>query len=484
MTKVNVENFLDISIALSKEKDYNKLLYRILKEAMDMTQSDAGTLYTYCDNHLEFKIMITKSMGIYRGIKGEKFDIPPVPMNRKNVCACAAMENRLINLDDVYCCAEYDFSGPREYDALTGYKTTSMLVVPMENHGGGIIGVLQLINAIDNNGKITSFDKNYEEAILSLSSLAAVSIANMNHLHDVKELFESFVRVMSKAIDERTPYNGMHTRNMAKYGRHFLEYINDMHSKGKTKYYFDENTQSQLMMSIWMHDIGKLTVPLEIMNKSSRLEKRIDGIRSRFEKFSLMNRIKFLEGGITKDEYEKQGNELKDICGFVEKVNAAGFLTDEVLEKINKLKNLEFEYQGQKYAFFTPDELENMSIRKGTLTDKERKIMEGHVVETRKLLEEIKFSNEYKNVIEQASNHHEFLDGSGYPMHISDGTINTSVRVITILDIFDALTSCDRPYKKAASPERAIAILKSMAEEGKLDENLLKLFSESGAWEK
>ena len=206
MNKIKIDKLLEIGIALSKEKDTDSLLSLILEEAMEMTSCDGGTLYVYDGESLRFHIMITKSMNTYKGGKNDSVDLPPVPMRRSHVCACAAMEKKLINIPDVYeHTEEYDFSGPKNYDAMTGYHTQSMLVVPMEDEHGDVIGVLQLINAKNEEGQTVPFEEGYEKVISSLASQAAICLMNMKHAAETMELLDSFVRVMSTAIDARTP---------------------------------------------------------------------------------------------------------------------------------------------------------------------------------------------------------------------------------------------------------------------------------------
>lgn len=267
MKKVTIEQLLDIGIALSSEKDGDKLLEYILDTAMDITQCDGGTLYINGEDCLIFKIMVTKSKGIRKGGKYGSIELPPVPVSMKNVCACCMMKKTMINVADVYECQEYDFSGPRNYDAITGYKTKSMLVVPMEDDQGKIIGVLQLINAMDENNDIVIFEKEVEKVICSLASQAAICLTNMNYAGEVEKLLNSFVAVMSTAIDARTPYNVNHTKNMVKYGEKFIKWLETQNGG----WVLSKNERKAFLLSIWLHDVGKLTVPLEVMDKPDKI---------------------------------------------------------------------------------------------------------------------------------------------------------------------------------------------------------------------
>lgn len=479
MSKINVNKILDVSIALAREKDHDKLLEDILLTAMELTMCDAGTLYLLKNNKLEFKVMITKSKGVFLGGKREPIHLPPVELNRKNVCACAAIDRELINVADVYFDQRYDFSGPQRYDSLTEYKTTSMLVVPMENDTGEVIGVVQLINAKDEDGNIIHFREEFNRVLFALGCQAAIALTNMNYKDNIIYLLDSFVRAMSTAIDERSPYNANHTKNMVRYGENFIQWLN--HSN--QEWHFSLHEAHQFLMAVWLHDVGKLVIPLEVMDKNSRLGDRIYDVKKRLKVVELLNKVSFLEGTVTEEEYQEKELQVKEVMELVLKVNKPGFMPDSDRERIKQLGELTYtDTDGKVRNWFIPEEMEALLVQKGTLTPKEREIMESHVTRTRKILGEMTFSKHYEKVPLWAASHHEFLDGSGYPDKLTAEQIPKEVRLLTILDIFEALTANDRPYRSAMPLERAFAILDSMAEEGKLDKEILNLFKQSNAW--
>lgn len=479
MKRIDGETLLKIGIALSGEKDRNKLFHLIINGAMDFTACDGGTLYVCEGDALRFKIMITRSQGVSRGEAGEEINIPPVPMRMENVCACAAITRKVINIPDVYTEDGYDFSGPRRYDAMTGYRTQSMLVVPLENDRGDVIGVLQLMNALDEAGRVIPFEKECEELVKCLASQTALSLTNLNYSMELEALLNSVVRMMSAAIDARTPYNANHTRNMARYGERFLCYLD----KTEHPWRFEEGKKKEFLMSVWLHDIGKLVIPLEVMNKESRIGDGIERIRQRFREMELLNRLAFAEGRTEKEAFEELEKKRTETLEFLEKINTAGFLPDEQLERVQEIGSWKYTNEkGEELPWLTEHELSCFSIRKGTLLMEEREIMEQHVVMTNRFLKEIEFNREYKDVLRWASGHHEFINGTGYPKRIFGEEVEPEVRLLTILDIFDSLTASDRPYKPAMPVERAVSILDSMAEEGKLDKDILALFKESQVW--
>ena len=477
MVGVDINRLLDIGIALSAEKDANKLFETILDAAMDISNCDGGTLYILKDDALWFTLLITKSSGFRQGFDGAPINLPPVSLAGSNDCSRAALTKTPINVPDVYTSTLNDYSGTKEYDKLNNYRTVSMLSVPMDNDRGDVIGVLQLINAKDENDHIVPFAKECERIIFSLASQAAICLTNRNYAAEVSELLDSFVRVMSTAIDARSPYNANHTKNMAKYAQRFIQWMNE-----NSDDVFNGERERQLLMSVWLHDIGKLVVPLEIMDKESRLGAKITDILNRYVIFEMQNRIDMLSGVIDIETYESRINEIENARDLVQNANMAGFLSDEMLDKLKELGVKSVSTTNADIPYLMHDELECLSVRKGTLTDNERSMMESHVKITRKMLSEVAFPKHFRFVPDWASAHHEHLNGRGYPDGISADAIPEEARILTILDVYDALTARDRPYKKAMTASKAFDILDDMAREGQIDESLLRLFRESEAW--
>lgn len=474
------KKLLDVGISLSSEKDYNNLLEIILDAAIDFTNCDAGTLYIYKDNELHFKNMITKSLGIRKGGHGEAINLPPVKISKANVCAASVLIKDLINIKDVYLDNRFDFNGPKKYDAITGYHTKSVLVVPMQNDKDEIIGVLQLINATNESGEIVEFTEEDELIIKSLASQAAITITNVNYSNQIIGLLYGFVRVMSTGIDARTPYNANHTKNMVKYGSAFFDY----EDKVNGKYKVNNTERNEIILSIWLHDIGKLVTPLEIMDKSTRLGNNLSKVDNRFGRYDLLTRLSFANKEIDKDEFEKRINELKDDLDFIHEINNAGFLSDEKLERVSVIASKSYkELDGEIYPLLTKEEVGQLSIRKGTLTRSEKEIMEGHVTMTRNMLNELDFPNEFKMIPFFSGSHHEYINGTGYPNHLKGDEITWQVRLITILDVFEALTAKDRPYKPPMPVEKAFSILNSMVNDGQLDKDILDEFIKSHAYD-
>lgn len=485
MREEKFRSFLEVGVSLSAERNYNRLLERILLCVMELSNCDAGTLYLLEGGALHFKIMRNNTMNTYSGGDGSDCGLPPVALNRESVCALALLDDKTLRIEDVWNCQEYDLTGPMRYDAITGYHTQSMIVVPMRNREGGKIGVLQLINAMDDDGQVCPFEDEIVLAVESVASQAAITVQNVRYIAEIRELFHSFVKVMSSAVDERTPYNGSHTRHMAQYGDRFLDFLSERRRRTGEGTPFTSAHKEEILMSVWLHDIGKLITPLEVMNKMARLlPEQYAEFQHRMELIRLHAEINCLRGAISPEEQEETVRAARAAQALVEAVNGAGFLPDERLAELDALHDRQWtDAHGVTHPWLTDAEYKMLSIRRGTLSEEERGIMEEHVRITDRLLSQIRFSGDLSHVREWAAAHHELLNGSGYPHHRRGDEIPEEVRIITILDIFDALVADDRPYKPGMPVEKALGILTAMAEkEGKLDPELTRLFIESECW--
>jgi HD-GYP domain-containing protein (c-di-GMP phosphodiesterase class II) len=493
-----VKDILNIGIALSAEKDHNRLLEMIVTEARRITNADGGTLYLCADDHLHFKIIQNETMGTFQGGGGEPVNLPPVPMRPENVSSYAALTRQIVNIPDVYQADGFDFSGPMKYDQITGYHTGSILVIPLENHEGTVIGVLQLINARDQEKRTIPFPAYYEKVISSLASQAAISLTNMQLLAEIENLFNSFVEVMATAIDARTPYNANHTRRVALLAGELAQALNEIHEGPWADEFFDETRSAQLVMAGWLHDIGKISTPLSVMNKSTRIEadlalviQRFDYLASDLENRYLRRKLELMssDGSHALPELEEWRQKelafLEEARQLIIKVDSpATFVDKEILQRLQEIARRTYrDYRGEEHPWLTENELKSLSVAKGTLTDEERRVMEDHVLVTQRMLEKIPFTSKLKDVPYFASIHHEHLDGKGYPLGLKGHEIPLEGRILALVDVFDALTAADRPYKKAMPVEQALKILGFMVKDGELDGDLLKIFSDAKVWE-
>ncbi len=475
------EKIIDIGIQLSTEKDKNRLFMAILENGMEITNCDASTLYLYEDDKLAFKFMKTISKGISRGLDGEPInDMPPVPMKEANVCSYTAIHREVVNIPDVYDSDRFDFSGPRKYDSLTGYRTKSQLVVPLENNENELIGVLQLINAMDEEGNVIAFDRQYEIIIRSLGAMAAIELTNLSYMEALKTQIYSFVEALTTALEERTPYNALHTRNVERYASLLADHITALHEKGLCEESFAPGHKEQIMLAALIHDIGKMVVPLSIMNKATRLDKAIEKVDDRFRLLKALYEIDMLRGRIDQTAYEETIADLETEQKFIHEIDVIDYVNDEAYEHICRLAQKKHVGEdGTELSYLTEREIACLSIRSGTLTLQERKEMENHVVMTSKILDKVQFYKGFSMVPKWVGAHHEYLDGSGYPNHLKGDELDLETRLLTVVDIYDALAATDRPYKKPIPRKKAIGILKDMAQKGKVDMRLVEWLDEA-----
>lgn len=481
LEQMQTDKILEIGIMLTSERNYDELLSKIVDCAMDMTHSDGGTLYLYEEDQLKFCIMKTLSLHVNRkGMSGNQY--PPVAMNEKNVCAYAAIHRRLLNIEDVYSCEEFDFGGPKEYDEMTGYRTKSVLVFPLVNHEQKLVGVVQLINAQNEAGEVVPYKKEYEKILESLGSQAAVAVSNMKSVQEMEQLMFSITHVFTNAIDTRIPYNYYHSRNVHFYVKKLIEYMNMRYQEGKCPRYFTSEEKDELLMAALMHDIGKMVIPNEVINKETRLDDGLLLILERFGHIEALYHIDYLEGRISLEQWEKEKNLLSDAKVRIEEINKKPNLEDEDISYINELaSNTYITEDGSKVSCLTPKEKECLTVKKGNLTLNEREIVRSHVTYTEEYLSKMNFGKRYPHIIKWAGAHHEYLDGSGYPRGLKGDEIPYEARILTVVDVFEALTSADRPYKKSMSPEKAFLMLEDMAQRGKIDKEIQVLFKEAFA---
>lgn len=479
LTMYELQDVLKIGIELTTEKNKNHLLEKMLGKAMEISGCDAGTLYLCGEGRLEFKIMKTLSQSVSLGENGERIDLPAVEMKEENVCAYCAIHRELIEIADVYESDKFDFSGQKKYDGITGYRTRSMLVIPMEDAQDRVIGVLQLINKLDGEGNIVSFREDDAFVLRSLGSMAAVSLSNMLYIDEIKLEMRSFVQAFATAVDERTSYNGAHTRNVRVYARMVAEQFNRWADAGREVERFDADRTEQLELAAALHDIGKMAVPLSVMNKSTRLGDRIERIFLRLEHIALLYERDLLKGDITPALYSQRCEEIAHAREVVERVNMADALTDGMMDEVDGVAKLCYlGRDGKRIGYLTSEETDCLRIRKGTLTANERRVMENHAKMTGAILAQVRFTDKYADAKKFAAEHHEFLDGSGYPGRLRGEQISLDTRILVVVDIYDAMTCTDRPYKKPIPRGRALSILDDMVEEGKIDGTVVEALRE------
>ena len=330
---------------------------------------------------------------------------------------------------------------------------------------------------------ILNVDGTKSGIIMVICDITELASLKIRYTEQVTALLDSLVKSFSTAIDERSSYTANHTRNMVRIGTAFIDWLERSGETGGGLH-FDEDKKKSFLMSVWLHDIGKLTIPLGVMDKATRLGDRLGNIEQRLDRIHLLDRIAVLDGSLDEEAYREREAQRECLLEDVYRINSTGFVGDDELKRVNEISELSYiEEDGSEHPVLTDEELRCLQIRKGTLTDDERSIMQSHADKTRRILENVEFPDAFADVPEWAARHHEMINGSGYPDNIKSDEIPPEVRLLTILDIFEALTAQDRPYKKPIPPERSFEILYSMADEGCIDKDILDLFKRSRAWE-
>lgn len=474
------KELLDMYNSFKYEQDYGVLLQKILESAMKRTNCDAGTIYILKDNHLHFKVIKNISMKFAINlVAGKKNDemFPPVNLSTEFASGYCVAAKRIVNIEDVHS-SHYNFVGTKNYDERTGYRTKTMLNCPLVNHRDEIIGVMQLINAKDGDD-VVPFRVDFHDVLEAFGVQVGICLSNILLAQENKELLDSMVTVLTTAIEQYSSFNSKHTSNMVALAERFLEWTETQ----KKQLVFSAQDKTQLIMSIRLHDIGKILVSKDILNKRTRLDKQFDMVMNRFERLELYTELAYFRNKITFEEKCSDLELLKEGRILVTEVNTMDEVPLEMLRKLEILGEKEFisNFDGRETVLM-PKEKEAIMVPKGILTEEERYAMEKHAEFTEMLLQDIKFTKEYENVTKWAVSHHEHLNGTGYPHEIKGKDISMAVRLITIIDSFESMTAVDRPDKKPFTPESALENLRKRAKIGQLDDLMVELFAESQVW--
>lgn len=489
-----------IGIALSQEKDLERLLETILIAAKKITNADGGTLYrrTAGKDTLTFEIIRTDSLGIAMGgTTGVKIPFPPIqlrdPRGRENssmVVAYAVLKDRTVNIADAYQEKGFDFSGTKAFDRHTGYHSTSFLTVPMKNHEDEIIGVLQLINAKDRaTGATVAFTETDQRLAESLASQAAVALTNRLLIVELELLFVSFVGLLNKAIDEKSPYTGGHCHRVPVLTMLLAEAVHETQAGPHALWHMTDLDRHELKIAALLHDCGKVTTPVHVVDKATKLQTiydRIDLIDTRFEVIKRDAEIAALRSGDPAGLAARL-QEMDDDRAFLRGCNVG----DEAMKPADqeRVRAMAGKYRwknpaGNEADFLTADEIENLTVRAGTLTAAERQIINHHVAVTIQMLEALPWPKHLMNVPEYAGGHHERMDGKGYPRGLTREQMSVQARIMGIADIFEALTARDRPYKIGKTLTESLHILGHMRLNGHIDPDLFDIFVRQRVYER
>ena len=500
----------EIGAALSQERDIDHLLEKILIAAKAITRADGGTLYVLEPSdegpRLRFAIMRNESLGIAMGgSTGGPVPFYPVHLygkdgkpNNQMVAAYAALTGKTVNIADAYSEAGFDFSGTRNFDKKTGYRSKAFLTVPMRNHQSEIIGVLQLINSKDPaSGEVGPFSHSDQRLAESLASQAAIALTNRQLINQLEKLFESFIALINTAIDEKSPYTGGHCQRVPTLTMMLAEAVNDTAEGPLRDFSMTETDRYELKIAGLLHDCGKVTTPVHVVDKATKLETicdRIHLVDTRFEvlkrdleiaalnqKLELLRRGSPDAAGSSKIEQGLQEGlrQVERDREFLRRCNVgAESMPPDDQERVRKIGTgyKWIDSSGKTVDFLTEDETKNLTIARGTLTQEERATINHHIVATIKMLEALPWPKHLRNVPEYAGGHHERMDGKGYPRGLTREQMSVQARVMGIADIFEALTAKDRPYKRGKTLTESLNILGRFKLNGHIDPDLFDVF--------
>ena len=496
----------EIGIALTQKRDINSLLELILEAAKRITHADAGTLYLVDAEQLRFAIVRTDSLGIAMGgVVCEPVEYYPVQLYDQNGCpnhsmvvSHAALSGETVNVPDAYAAQGYDFSGTRNFDAKYGYRSRSFLTVPMCNHDGEVTGVLQLINAQDRDtGAIVAFSEDDQQLVESLASQAAIALANCNLVRKLEELFESFIRLINTAIDAKSPYTGGHCERVPALTMMLADAVNRTQQGPLKDFVMTEEDRYALGIAGLLHDCGKIATPVHVVDKPTKLHTLFDRIELLDTRFEVLKRDAEIEmfRALVPDQgmsdsaaedanevvcagYRARIRQLEDDREFLRRCNTGvEKMPAADIERVSQIAAYQWrDADGKIKNFLSCDEVENLSIRSGTLTAAERGIVNQHIEVTIDMLESLPWPKHLEQVPEYAGGHHERMDGCGYPRGLTRGQMSLQARVVGIADIFEALTAKDRPYKTGKTLSESLHILGKFKLGGHIDPDLFDVF--------
>jgi len=507
----------ELSVALGKSHDTDILLEHILQVAKRMTNADGGTLYRPSADRraLDFHILINDTLAIHQGGPGgEPIRAPAIPLfdangvpNLSAVAAYAAHSGESVNVADVYQpqAEGFNFSGMLDFDRQRQYHSKSILTVPMRDHEGELTGVLQLVNARapqtspDADPTIIAFNQTDQRFIEALAAQASVALTHQRLIAQLEELLESLVNLINIGIDEKSPYTGRHCQFVPELTMRLAEAVHATESGPLADFRMTDADRKELWMAGLLHDCGKITTPVHVVDKATKLETIFDRIAlvdTRYEVIERDAKIAALEqklalatdGAATPAALADidaalaaQQQALRAERGFLRTANVGGEgMAPADQQRVRDIgARVWTDMDGAARQFLDADEVLNLSIQYGTLTADERKIINNHISVTVRMLESLPWPRHLRNVPEYAGGHHERMDGKGYPRGLRGEQMSVQARLMAIADIFEALTACDRPYKKGKMLSESLDILGKFALNGHIDPQLFDIFIRS-----
>ena len=505
----------EIGVALSTEEDLHNLLELIVAKSRELTWADAGSLYlietdqSKKENPTDFLANKKMRFHISQCDSADfSFQSLVLEISKASIYGYVAIKQEALNIEDVYYIPEekeYGWGG-KEFDASNGYRSMSIMAVPMVNHQGETIGVIQLINRKIDPSIILSDPKEAEKYIqpftqhdvrlaMSIASQASIAIQNTQLVDSIRTLFDGFINASVRAIESRDPTTAGHSQRVATLTVGLAELVDQSDSPKFRDVKFSSEQIQELRYASLLHDFGKIGVREEVLVKAKKLyphemqsvEDRFELIRTLTALKNTIHKVRLLENLNEEDtkallaqaqiDFDQEINDVNELMKFIQGCNEPTVLAQGGFDQLHDIANRNFnKLNGESVKFLKQDELISLSVKRGSLTELDRKAIEYHVTDTYKFLKTIPWTSNLKNVAEIAYAHHEKLDGTGYPNRLNADTIPIQSKMMTVADIFDALTASDRPYKKALPAERALNILQEEVKAAHIDGDLLEIF--------
>jgi HD-GYP domain-containing protein (c-di-GMP phosphodiesterase class II) len=507
------EQLNQIGVALSSQRDVKLLLTLILAMAREITGADAGSLYLVEEGssgkrHLRF--MLTQNDS--RDFPFQEFLLP---LTEESMAGYTALRGEILNFADAYKIPSgLPFRFNDRYDRESGYRTRSLLTLPMRNAKREVLGVLQLINSKRNPSarltgaedvarRVQPFSQRSVRLALSLASQAAVAYENRKLYEEIEALFEGFVSAAVTAIEQRDPTTSGHSLRVADYTHSLAEVVDAASSGPYAAARFDREQMKEIRYAALLHDFGKVGVREEVLVKAKKLyplqlenvRQRFDYIRKEVEAINVRRKLQvylerdrgdaLAEIARLSEDFDQRLKLIEEYFGLILDSNEPTLLEEAQSKRLQEIaRHFFLDPQGIERPYITPDETRLLSIPKGSLDASERAQIESHVIHTFNFLTQIPWTKNLRNVPDIARAHHEKLNGTGYPYKLHGDEIPLPTKMMTICDIFDALTASDRPYKRAISPERALSILEDCVRGNEIDPELFRLFREARIYER
>jgi len=534
-----IDMIAKLGVMTSSGDELDGVMELILKSAKELSNADGGTLYIMSEDgtRLQFSIMLNDSLDIYDGgLSPRPITLPPLMLNDantgepnyKNIATYCALKKEVVNIADAYNAPDFDFTGTFDFDKITHYHSTSFLTIPLLSNECKVLAVVQLINARDRENNTIPFDNETQLVVHTLCAIAGLMMENQRLRLSNNQMMESFIRIVAQAIDSKSPYDGMHCQRVPSLVTKIASALCFDGYDEFRGFTLSDDEWYMLHLASWLHDMGKITTPEYLMDKATKLEtvyNRIHEIRARFEILRRDAHIEYLQKRLKNEEsqeellkeFEQKVAKLVSDFEFIASLNTgekpvsaedlrrleeiAGITYKRTFDKKLGLSYEERDRAGkiipnppvdeyllddkpeQIFKQYNRGELYNLSIPRGTLTKEEKRKIDDHVITTVQMLDMMHFPDRLTDVKEYASNHHERMDGSGFPLGLKGDEMSIPARILAIADTFEALTAYDKPYRVPKKLSEALAEMADMVSAGKFDKNIFNAFVKSKVYE-